>query len=276
MIEKLNTLLFIISSQMQKYINKVIYGDCLEILKEFPDNSIDLIFADPPYFLQVPKGKRLKRANGTEVIPVDDEWDKFESYEECDKFTESWLKECQRILKPTGTFWVIGMYHNIFRVGKIMQDLGLWFLNDVIWVKTDALPNLNGRRFTNNHETIIWSVKNKNSKGYTFNYEFLKKMNGGKQMKDTDWIFGLCRGQERLRDENGIKAHPTQKPLKLIQQVLLTASKIGDLVLDPFMGSGTTAVVATALGRRWVGIEKEEKYIRVAEKRLKDYIQNKK
>ena len=149
-------------------------------------------------------------------------------------------------------------------------------MNDVIWVKTDALPNLNGRRFTNNHETLIWSVKDKNSKGYTFNYEFLKKMNGGKQMKDTDWVFGLCRGKERLKDENGIKAHPTQKPLKLIQQVLLTASKIGDLVLDPFMGSGTTAIVATALGRRWVGIEKEEKYIRVAKRRLKDYIQSKK
>lgn len=256
--------------------NKIIHGDSLRELKKFPDCTFDLIFADPPYYLQLPKGKRLKRADGSEIIPVDDEWDRFEGYEDYDNFTESWIKECQRVLKPTGTFWVIGMYHNIFRVGKIMQDLGLWFLNDIIWVKTDALPNLNGRRFTNNHETLIWSVKDKNSKGYTFNYEFLKKMNGGKQMKDTDWVFGLCKGKERLRDENGIKAHPTQKPLKLIQQVLLTASKIGDLVLDPFMGSGTTAIVATALGRRWIGIEKEEKYIRVAEKRLKDYIQSKK
>lgn len=243
----------------------------MEVLKEFPDNSFDMIFADPPYYLQLPKGKRLKRANGTEVIPVDDEWDKFESYEECDKFTEAWLKECQRLLKITGTIWVIGMYHNIFRVGKIMQDLGLWFLNDVIWVKTDALPNLNGRRFTNNHETIIWALKNKTCKGYTFNYEQMKVMNGGKQMKDTDWRFGLCRGNERIRDENGIKSHPTQKPLKLIQQVLLASTKKDDLVLDPFLGSGTTAVVAKALGRKWVGIEKEKKYVDIAHNRITSY-----
>jgi len=168
------------------------------------------------------------------------------------------------------------MYHNIFRVGKIMQDIGLWFLNDVIWIKTDALPNLNGRRFTNNHETLIWAVKNKDSKKYTFNYEFLKRINGGKQMKDTDWVFGLCRGQERLRDKNGIKSHPTQKPLKLIQQVILTASNKGHLILDPFMGSGTTAIVATALERNWIGIEKEEKYVKIANKRIEDYIKLKK
>jgi len=256
---------------MEQYINKAIHGDSLEILKSFPDNSVDLIFADPPYNLQLPKGKRLKRANGTEVIPVDNNWDKFESYEDYDSFVLGWLKECQRILKPTGTIWVIGMYHNIFRVGKIMQDLGIWFLNDVIWVKRDALPNLNGRRFTNNHETLIWAVKDKNCKKYTFNYEFLKKMNGGKQMKDTDWLFGLCRGKERLKDENGIKAHPTQKPLKLIQQVLLTSSKKGDLVLDPFMGSGTTAVVAEALGRKWIGIEKDKNYIDLINKRIEEF-----
>lgn len=261
---------------MLKNENKIIHGDSLEELAQFPDSTFDLIFADPPYFLQLPKGKRLKRADGSEIIPVDDEWDTFESYEDYDNFTLNWLKECQRLLKSTGTIWVIGMYHNIFRVGKIMQDLGLWFLNDVIWVKIGALPNLNGRRFTNNHETLIWAVKNKNCKDYTFNYEFLKEMNGGKQMKDTDWFFNICNGPERLRDGNGVKLHPTQKPLKLIQQVLLTASNKGDLVLDPFMGSGTTAVVATALDRKWVGIEKEEKYIRVAEKRLKDYIQGKK
>jgi len=150
--------------------------------------------------------------------------------EEYDNFTESWIKECQRILKPTRTIWIMGMYHNIFRVGKIMQDLGLWFLNDVIWVKIDAMPNFNGRRFTNNHETLIWAVKNKNCKSYTFNNEFLKQMNNGEQMKDTDWVFKICRGQERLKDENGIKAHPTQKPLKLIQHVLLSASNKGDLV----------------------------------------------
>ena len=175
--------------------------------------------------------KTLKRADGSEIIPVDNDWDQFEGYEDYDNFTQNWIKECQRILKPTGTFWVIGMYHNIFRVGTIMQNLGLWFLNDVIWIKTDALPNLNGRRFTNNHETIIWSVKNKDCKKIHFQLRILKKMNGGIQMKDTDWTFGLCKGNERLKDKNGIKAHPTQKPLKLIQQILLTASNKGDLVL---------------------------------------------
>lgn len=257
---------------MQKFINKIIHGDCVGEMKNIPDNSIDLIFADPPYNLQLSQNRRLIRENGTEVIPVDDDWDKFESYEEYDNFTKNWLKECQRILKPTGTMWVTGMYHNIFRVGKIMQDLGIWFLNDVIWVKIDAMPNFNGRRFTNNHETIIWAVKNKNCKSYTFNSEFLKKMNGGKQMKDTDWFFGLCKGEERLKDENGIKAHPTQKPLKLIQQVLLSASNKGDIVFDPFMGSGTTAIVAEALRRKWFGIEKDEKYVVLAEKRIEDFI----
>lgn len=251
--------------------HRIIHGDSLQELKKFADDTFDLIFADPPYNLQLPKGKRLKRPDGTEIIPVDDEWDNFKSYEDYDSFTYKWLKECQRVLKPTGTIWVIGMYHNIFRVGKIMQDLGIWFLNDVIWVKIGALPNLNCRRFTNNHETLIWAVKNKNAKNYVFNYQFLKKLNGDKQMKDTDWNFSICRGNERERDENGIKLHPTQKPLKLIQQVLITATKKGDLVLDPFLGSGTTAVVATALGRQWIGIEKEEKYIRVTERRLERY-----
>lgn len=253
---------------MQEHFNKIIRGDCIEVLKNFPDNSFDLIFADPPYYLQLPKGKRLVRADGSEVLPVEDEWDNFKNYEEYDIFTENWLKECKRVLKTTGTIWVIGMYHNIFRTGKIMQDLGFWFLNDVIWVKIGALPNFNGRRFTNNHETLIWAVKDKNCKNYTFNYEFLKKMNDGRQMKDTDWIFSICNGPERLRDENGIKSHPTQKPLKLIQQVLLSASKKGDIILDPFIGSGTSAVVAQALGRRWIGIEKEDKYIKLAQKRL--------
>lgn len=261
---------------MLKNESRIIHGDSLVELKKFPDSTFDLIFADPPYYLQLPKGKRLKRADGSEIIPVDDDWDSFKSYEDYDNFTLNWLKECQRILKPTGTVWVIGMYHNIFRVGKIMQDLGLWFLNDVIWIKIGALPNLNGRRFTNNHETLLWAVKNKNSKGYTFNYELLKKLNGGKQIKDTDWIFNICSGSERLRGNDGIKLHPTQKPLKLIQQILLTSSKKGDIVLDPFLGSGTTAVVATALGRQWIGIEKEEKYIKVAEKRLNDYLKSKK
>jgi modification methylase len=257
---------------MKELINTIIHGDCIQEMKKISDNSIDLIFADPPYYLQLPKGKRLKRADGSEIIPVDDNWDKFKSYEDYDNFTKNWIVECQRILKPNGTFWVIGMYHNIFRVGKIMQDLGFWFLNDIIWIKIDALPNLNGRRFTNNHETLIWSVKDKNSKGYTFNYDFLKQMNGGKQMKDTDWIFGLCKGHERLKDQNGIKAHPTQKPLKLIQQVLLSASNKGDLIFDPFIGTGTTAVAAKILGRNWIGIEKEKKYVDLAYKRLSTFL----
>lgn len=256
---------------METYLGRIIKGDCIEVMKDMPDNSIDLIFADPPYYLQLPKGKRLKRADGSEVIPVDNDWDQFESYEDYDTFTLNWIKECQRVLKPTGTFWVIGMYHNIFRVGTTMQNLGLWFLNDIIWVKTDALPNLNGRRFTNNHETLIWSVKNKDCKKYTFNYEMMKKMNGGKQMKDTDWVFGLCKGKERLKDESGIKAHPTQKPLKLIQQIVLAASKKHDIVFDPFVGSGTTAVVAEALGRKWIGIEKDEKYVELAKRRIQAY-----
>jgi len=248
--------------------NEIIHGDCIEILKSFPDNCFDLIFADPPYNLQLPQNRKLVRKDGSEVIPVSDNWDKFESYDEYDNFTENWLKECQRVLKPTGTIWVMGMYHNIFRVGKIMQDLGLWFLNDVIWVKIDAMPNFNGRRFTNNHETLIWAVKNKNCKNYTFNFELLKEMNGGEQMKDTDWNFAICRGPERLKDGSGIKAHPTRKPLKLVQQVLLTASKKGDLILDLFLGSGTTAVVAKALGRDWIGIEKEKRYVDLAKNRV--------
>lgn len=251
--------------------NKIIHGDCLEVLKRFPEDFVDLIFADPPYNLQLPQNRKLIRKDGTEVIPVNEEWDKFESYEDYDNFTKSWLGECQRVLKPTGTIWVMGMYHNIFRVGKIMQDLGLWFLNDVIWVKIDAMPNFNGRRFTNNHETLIWATKNKNCKSYTFNNKFLMQMNGGRQMKDTDWVFRICKGAERLKDKNGVKAHPTQKPLKLVQQVLLSASKKGDLVLDPFMGSGTTAVVAKVLGRNWVGIEKEKKYVELATSRIQRY-----
>lgn len=251
--------------------NTVILGDCLEVLKSIDTNSVDLIFADPPYYLQLPKGKRLKRSDGSEIIPVDENWDDFKSYSEYDEFTKSWLVECQRILKPTGTIWVIGMYHNIFRVGKIMQDLGMWFLNDVIWVKIGALPNLNGRRFTNNHETIIWAVKDKQCKKYTFNYETMKKLNNGTQMKDTDWVFQICVGKERLRDQNGIKSHPTQKPLKLIQQIVLAASNKNDLILDPFMGTGTTGVVAKALGRRWIGIEKEARYVELANSRIEAY-----
>lgn len=261
---------------MRKLLNAIIHGDCLVKMENISDNSVYLIFVDPPYYLQLPKGKRLKLSNGTEIIPVDNEWNSFESYDHYDNFTQSWISVCQRILKPTGTFWVIGMYHNIFRVGTIMQNLGMWFLNDVIWVKTDALTSLNGRRFTNNHETLIWSVKNKDCKRYTFNYELMKKLNSGKQMKDRGWIFGLCKGNERLKDENRMKAHSTQKPLKLIQQIVLAASNKGDIVFDPFIGSGTTAVVADALGRKWLGVEKDEKYVQLARDIVKEFTKSKK
>jgi len=268
-----NTLLSTTSNtcDYKQNLNAIIHGNCIEVLKAFPNDIFDLIFADPPYYLQLPNNKRLKRFDGSEIIPVDDEWDKFKGYEDFDRFTLNWLTECQRVLKPTGTIWVIGMYHSIFRVGKIMQDLGLWFLNDIIWVKVGALPNLNGRRFTNNHETLIWAVKNKNCKGYTFDYELLKEINEGKQMKDTDWVFSICTGAERLRDKNGIKLHNTQKPIKLIQRVILTASNKGDLVLDPFIGSGTTAVAAEELGRNWIGIEENKKYVELAKDRISSF-----
>ena len=268
-----NTLSSTISKGNTQNVNVIIQGNCIEILKKVPQNTFDLIFADPPYYLQLPKGKRLKRPDGSEIIPVDDKWDQFNDYEDFDNFTLNWLSECQRVLKKTGTIWVIGMYHTIFRVGKIMQDLGLWFLNDVIWVKRGALPNLNKRRFTNNHETLIWAVKSKSCKGYTFNYELLKEINQGKQMKDTDWVFPICNGAERLRNKSGIKLHNAQKPLNLIQRVMLTASNKGDLILDPFMGSGTTAIVAESLERNWIGIEKEEKYVKIANARIKQYKQ---
>jgi DNA modification methylase len=261
---------------MQK-LNQIIQGDCIEIMKSIPDNTFDLIFADPPYYLQLPN-RKLYRKNGTEVIPVNQDWDKFNSYEDYDKFTESWLKECKRVLKYTGTIWITGMYHNIFRVGKIMQDLDFWILNDIIWVKLNAMPNFNGRRFTNNHETIIWATKNKNCKNYIFNNTLMNKMNNGAQMKDTDWVFSICNGDERLRDLNGLKSHPTQKPLKLIQQIILASTKKGGVILDPFIGSGTTAIVSEALGRKWIGIEKDKTYFNLANTRIKNFIytQNKK
>jgi modification methylase len=255
---------------MQQF-GEIIHGDCVDVMKNIQSNFCDLIFADPPYNLQLPE-RKLCRNNGTEVIPVNQSWDHFDSYEEYDQFTKSWLQECQRILKPTGTIWVTGMYHNIFRVGKIMQDLGIWFLNDVIWVKVGAMPNFNGRRFTNNHETLLWATKDKNCKNYTFNYDFMKKMNKGEQMKDTDWVFEICRGKERVKNKNGTKAHPTQKPLKLIQQVILAASNKGDIVFDPFMGSGTTAVVAEATGRKWFGVEREKEYVEIARERVNSYV----
>lgn len=244
-------------------VNRLIQGDCVEELKKIDDDSVDLIFADPPYFLQLTN--ELHRPDSSLVDAVTDEWDKYSGFDEYDRFTKSWLEQCRRILKPSGTLWVIGSYHNIFRVGKEIQDLGFWILNDVIWVKSNPMPNFLGTRLNNSHETLIWASKDKKSK-FTFNYKTLKSANEDKQMR-SDWYIPICSGSEREK-VNGQKAHSTQKPLALIRRILVAASKPGDVVLDPFLGSGTTAVAAKELGRNYIGIEREQKYIEVAKARL--------
>ncbi len=244
-------------------LNRILPGDCVEVLHTLPENSVDLIFADPPYNLQLPRD--LYRPNLTKVEGVHEAWDRFGSFAEYDAFTRAWLQACRRVLKDTGTIWVIGSYHNIFRIGSIMQDLGYWFLNDVIWVKTNPMPNFRGVRFTNAHETLIWASKFKGAK-YTFNYHAMKQLNGEKQMR-SDWLLPICSGAERVKI-NGKKAHSTQKPESLLYRVILSSSAAGDIVLDPFFGSGTTGVVAKRLHRRWIGIEREQKYIEVARKRI--------
>jgi len=249
---------------LDEYKNEIIQGDCIEILKKFPEKSIDLIFADPPYNLQLQK--ELWRPNNTKVNAVNDEWDKFSNFEEYDKFCLGWLKECKRVLKDNGTIWVIGSYHNIFRVGKIMQDIGFWILNDILWIKTNPMPNFKGTRFNNAHETLIWAAKNKNSK-YTFHYKTMKAFNDDSQMR-SDWYIPICNGSERIRI-NGKKAHSTQKPESLLYRIIISTSNIGDIILDPFIGSGTTGVVAKKLGRNFIGIEKEEFYIEIANERIK-------
>ncbi|MBS1249766.1 MAG: Modification methylase DpnIIB [Chloroflexi bacterium] len=248
-------------------INQIFQGDCVEVLDTLPRHSVDLIFADPPYNLQLEN--ELYRPNRTKVDAVDDAWDQFQSFAAYDAFTKAWLSACQRVLKPDGTLWVIGSYHNIFRVGRIMQDLGYWFLNDVIWVKTNPMPNFRGTRFTNAHETLLWASPHKGAK-YTFNYQAMKGFNDGKQLRSDWWLLSLATGSERLKDENGDKAHSTQKPEALLYRVILSSSEPGDVVLDPFFGSGTTGVVAKRLHRKWIGIEKEEKYIPLAEKRIRE------
>jgi len=246
--------------------NKIIKGDCIEILNQLPEKSVDLIFADPPYNLQLQN--ELWRPNQTKVDAVNDEWDKFDDFEKYDEFSKAWLKGCQHVLKDTGAIWVIGAYHNIFRIGKIMMDLGYWILNDVLWVKTNPMPNFRGVRFTNAHETLIWAKKSKDQKEYTFNHHAMKMLNDEKQMR-SDWEIPLCTGKERIMVD-GKKAHSTQKPEAILYRVLLATSKPGDIVLDPFFGSGTTGVVAKKLNRKWIGIEKEEKYIEIAQKRIDD------
>tara|TARA_B100000427_G_scaffold63894_1_gene50547 strand:- start:1196 stop:2269 length:1074 start_codon:yes stop_codon:yes gene_type:complete len=248
--------------------NKIINGDCIKELKKIPDESFDLIFADPPYNLQLKN--KLIRPDRSKVNAVNDEWDKFESFKSYDQFTINWLKECKRILKKNGSIWIIGSYHNIFRVGAKIQDLGFWILNDVIWNKNNPMPNFRGTRFTNAHETLIWASKNKNSK-YTFNYQSLKCFNDDLQMRST-WNFPICNGKERLK-KNGKKIHSTQKPESLIHRILLASSNKKDLILDPFLGSGTTAVVSKKLGRFYCGIEKDKIYFNAAIKRINDTIQ---
>ena len=245
--------------------NKIINGDSLKELKKIPKESFDLIFADPPYNLQL--RNKLIRPDRSKVNAVNDKWDQFESFKTYDNFTTNWLTECKRILKKNGSIWVIGSYHNIFRVGSIIQDLGFWILNDVIWNKNNPMPNFRGTRFTNAHETLIWASKDKNSK-YTFNYQSLKCLNDDLQMRST-WNLPICNGSERLK-EKGKKVHSTQKPESLLHRILLASSNKNDLVLDPFLGSGTTAVVAKKLGRIFYGIEKEKSYFDAANKRLKN------
>jgi modification methylase len=251
---------------LKAYANKIMVGDCISELNKLPAKSVDLIFADPPYYLQL--DGELRRPNNSKVNGVENDWDKFSSFEAYDAFTTAWLTACRRVLKDTGTIWVIGSYHNIFRVGTVLQDLGYWFLNDVVWRKTNPMPNFRGRRFTNAHETMIWAARDANQKTYTFNYDAMKALNDDLQMR-SDWLLPICNGGERIKNKAGEKAHPTQKPESLLHRVILSSSNPGDVVLDPFFGTGTTGAVAKKLGRTWIGIEREEDYIKVATQRIK-------
>lgn len=249
----------------QSWLNSIIKGDCVAALEKLPENSVDVIFADPPYNLQL-EGE-LHRPDQSKVDAVDDAWDQFSTFEAYDAFTRAWLLAARRVLKPEGTIWVIGSYHNIFRVGTMLQDLGFWILNDIVWRKTNPMPNFRGRRFTNAHETMIWASPAQSAKGYTFNYDAMKMANDEVQMR-SDWLFPICNGGERLKDEDGNKVHPTQKPEALLHRVIMSSTKPGDVILDPFFGSGTTGAVAKRLGRNFVGIDREDKYIEAALKRI--------
>ncbi|MGB9877928.1 MAG: DNA-methyltransferase [bacterium] len=254
---------------LEEIRNKVILGDAFKVLKKMEDSIFDMVFIDPPYFLQLPNNKELKRWTVKTVVEgVDDEWDKFSSFAEYDDFIASLLREVKRVMKPTATIWLIATYHSIFRIGKIMQDLGYWILNDVIWVKTNPMPNWLGVRFTNATETLIWAVKDKNIKKYTFNKEYAKRFGIGKVGANV-WVLPICWGEERLKDEQGKKLHSTQKPIELLKRVILTSTKEGDLILDPVAGTGTTGYVARALKRDFVMIEINPKYVKGIEERFK-------
>ena len=244
-------------------LGRIIPGDCVEAMRTIPDASVDMVFADPPYNLQL--GGDLSRPDGSHVDAVTDEWDKFSSFATYDAFTRDWLAEARRVLKPEGSIWVIGSYHNIFRVGAIMQDMGFWILNDVVWRKSNPMPNFRGTRFTNAHETLIWASMGEKAK-YTFNYRAMKTLNDELQMR-SDWVLPICGGPERLK-KDGYKVHPTQKPEALLYRVMLATTNKGDVVLDPFFGTGTTGAVAKRLGRDWIGCERESVYREAAMERI--------
>ena len=248
---------------MTKFCNRIINGESLEVLKKIPSKTFDLVFADPPYNMQI--GEKLKRPDNSRVHGVNDKWDRFLNFKHYDEFSKEWLKQCKRILKDNGSMWVIGTYHNIFRLGYHIQNLNYWILNDVIWRKNNPMPNFKGTRFTNAHETLIWASKSKKSK-YTFNYQSLKCLNDDLQMR-SDWTLPICNGKERLK-KNGKKIHSTQKPEALLHRIILATTNKGDLICDPFIGTGTSAVVAKKLGRKYFGIEKDKKYFGAANKRI--------
>jgi len=252
------------AAPVQLPLGQILDGDCVERLRELPTASVDLVFADPPYNLQL--GGDLNRPDGSQVDAVTDDWDKFASFRTYDDFTIAWLRECKRVLKPDGALWVIGSYHNIYRLGATLQDLGFWILNDIVWRKTNPMPNFRGTRFTNAHETLIWASQGEKAR-YQFNYRAMKTLNDELQMR-SDWTFPICSGGERLKDNEGHKAHPTQKPEALLYRVLLATTERGDVVLDPFFGTGTTGAIAKRLGREWIGCEREEAYREVARARI--------
>src|SRR5215210_2892210 len=250
-------------------LDSIIEGDCTAAMARLPDKSVDMIFADPPYNLQL--GGDLFRPEGGRVDAVDDAWDKFDSLTTYDNFTREWLEQARRILKDDGTIWVIGSYHNIYRVGTLLQDADFWILNDIVWRKTNPMPNFRGTRFTNAHETLLWCAKDEKAR-YTFNYRAMKALNDDLQMR-SDWLLPICAGGERVKGADGSKAHPTQKPEALLYRILLACTKPGDVVLDPFFGTGTTGAVARRLGRRWIGIEREKRYVRVARQRIESTLE---
>ncbi|TNC49774.1 site-specific DNA-methyltransferase [Rubellimicrobium rubrum] len=253
-----------VAERLNGALNRILAGDCIEVMRRLPDASVDLVFADPPYNLQL-KGE-LHRPDNSRVNGVEEGWDRFSSFGDYDRFTREWLREAQRVLKPHGAIWVIGSYHNIFRLGAELQNQGFWILNDVVWRKSNPMPNFRGKRLTNAHETLIWASKAEASK-YTFNYDALKALNEGVQMR-SDWVLPICTGHERLKGEDGAKAHPTQKPESLLHRIILATTNPGDVVLDPFFGTGTTGAVAKRLGRDFIGIEREDSYRKAAEARI--------